>query len=208
MRKLFHFSVGILFLLFVIGLIFYFYLPEKIVNHWNAQGIGDGYSSKFWGLFLIPIISLILFIFFYLIPLVDPLKNNLKKFKRYYELFILLFLLFMFYVEVLIIFANLGFIFNMVLYFCPAFAVLYFCLGFILEKSKRNWFVGIRTPWTLSSDEVWEATNKLGGKLFKISGIISITGIFFENYAIGFILIPVIIFSVYLIIYSYIKYKN
>ena len=64
---------------------------------------------------------------------------------------------------------NMGVQFNMTQFFVPAIGILFFYIGTILKYTKRNWFVGIRTPWTLSSDVVWEKTHKLGGKLFKIN---------------------------------------
>jgi uncharacterized membrane protein len=77
-----------------------------------------------------------------------------------------------------------------------------------MEKTKRNWFIGIRTPWTISSDIVWDKTHKIGGKLFKISGIIALVGIASGKYAIFFIIIPLIFTALYTIIYSYLEYTK
>jgi len=85
---------------------------------------------------------------------------------------------------------------------------LFFYIGILCENTKRNWFIGIRTPWTLSSDEVWKKTNKKGGKLFKISGLIVFTGVFLKNYLIFLILIPIISVTIYTFIYSYIEYQK
>ncbi|MEK7202903.1 MAG: SdpI family protein [Patescibacteria group bacterium] len=68
--------------------------------------------------------------------------------------------------------------------------------------------IGIRTPWTLSSDLVWEKTHKIGGKLFKITGVIAFVGIFFQSYALFFIFIPVILVAIYTIVYSYFEYQK
>jgi len=78
----------------------------------------------------------------------------------------------------------------------------------LLEKSERNWFIGIRTPWTMSSDKIWHKTHILGGKLFKIAGIIAIIGIFFGKIAFFFIIIPMILFAIYLVVYSYLEYRK
>ena len=83
-----------------------------------------------------------------------------------------------------------------------------FYTGVVLQKSKRNWIIGIRTPWTLSSDYVWGRTHALGGKLFKISGILSVIGIFFGDYSLFFVLAPIILASIYLIVYSYLRYRE
>ena len=81
-------------------------------------------------------------------------------------------------------------------------------MGVLIEKSKRNWFVGIRTPWTLSSDRVWEKTHKIGGKLFKIAGAIVIIGMFFPDYLTWFILVPILIAAIFPVIYSYFEYRR
>jgi uncharacterized membrane protein len=90
----------------------------------------------------------------------------------------------------------------------PFMGILFYYSGVLIENSKRNWFIGIKTPWTLSSEAVWNETHKIGGKLFKIAGIIAIFGIFFLKYALFFILVPIILSSIYTIIYSYLQYKK
>jgi uncharacterized membrane protein len=85
----------------------------------------------------------------------------------------------------------------------PAVGLLIFYIGFILPKAKRNWFVGIRTPWTLSSDIVWEKTHKLGGILFKLVGAITIFGIFINEVAFYLTIFSAIGVSIFLFIYSY-----
>jgi len=86
--------------------------------------------------------------------------------------------------------------------------ILFFYIGILCENAKRNWFIGIRTPWTLSSERVWEKTHKIGGKLFKIAGVIAFFGVFFQSYALFFILVPVISVAAYTIIYSYFEYQK
>ena len=90
----------------------------------------------------------------------------------------------------------------------PALGILFYYCGVLIENAKRNWFIGIRTPWTLSSDSVWEKTHKIGGKLFKIAGIIALFGIFFPNYTFLFVLIPVVSVAIYTAAYSYFEAVN
>ncbi|MCD6528067.1 SdpI family protein [bacterium] len=101
-----------------------------------------------------------------IIPKIDPLKKNLEKFRNYFERFFILLFLFLFYLYLLTIFWNLGLRFYIGQAMIPALAILFYYCGVLLEKAKRNWFIGIRTPWTLSSDEVWDKTHQLGGRLF------------------------------------------
>ena len=183
-------------------------MPEKIASHWNVQGQVDGYMSKFWGLFLMPLISAGLFLLFIAIPKIDPLKTNIEKFRKYYDGFITLTIIFLFYLYLLTIFWNMGIRFDIIQLLAPAFGILFYYCGILTENAKRNWFIGIRTPWTLSNDAVWDKTHKIGGKLFKISGIVVLFGIFFRNYALFFILVPVILVAIYTTIYSYVEYQK
>ena len=208
MRKSEIIALGVILLSFIISVYFYPQMPEKIAFHWNAQGQVDGYISKFWGLFLMPLISLMLFLLFIAIPKIDPLKHNIEKFRKYYDGFVLLMTVYLFYVYLLIIFWNIGIRLNIVQSLVPAIGILFYYVGILTENAKRNWFIGIRTPWTLSSERVWEQTHKIGGKLFKIAGIIAFTGVFFERYALFFILVPIILVAAYTIIYSYLEYQK
>jgi len=200
--------IAIIVLSFLIGLFFYPYMPEKVASHWDEQGAVNGYMSKFWGVFLVPIISLGLVILFLLIPKIDPLKKNIDKFRNYFDWFIIIFLLFMLYIYMLTILWNLGARFNMFQLMIPAMGLLFFYLGLLMQKAKRNWFVGIRTPWTMSSDYVWEKTHKLGAKLYMLAGIIALLGILLPKIAIWLVLVPIILVSIYTVIYSYIIYKK
>ena len=193
---------------FGIGIYFYPQMPERMASHWNIKGEVDGYLSKFWGLFLMPIILIGVVLIYLIVPRIDPLKKNIEKFRKYFDGFIVLLLLFLFYLYVLTIFWNLGLKFDIGQAIIPALAILFYYCGILLEKAKRNWFIGIRTPWTLSNDMVWEKTHKIGGKLFKIAGIVAIFGIFFQRYVLFFILAPVILVAAYTIIYSYIEYRK
>ena len=102
----------------------------------------------------------------------------------------------------------MGFRFNMITLLSPAFAILFYYSGVLIENAKMNYFIGIRTPWTLSSEKVWDKTHKIGGKLFKIAGIIAIAGMLFQSYAIFFILVPMLLAAIYSVVFSYIEYQK
>lgn len=158
--------------------------------------------------FLMPIVTLAIFLLFLLIPEIDPLKKNIAKFRKYFDWFVVLIVLFLLYIYSLTLFWNLGYRFDMGQMIIPALGFLFFYIGVLLKHTKRNWFIGIRTPWTLSSDAVWDKTHQLGSKLFKIAGIIALLGILIPKYAIWLVLIPAISFSLYLFVYSYFEYKK
>jgi uncharacterized membrane protein len=208
MRKSEIIIFGIIILSFAIGINYYSQMPEKLASHWNAQGQVNGYMSKFWGLFLMPIISVGLFLLFIFIPRIDPLKSNVQKFRKHYDGFAVLIMFFLFYLYLLTIFWNSGYTFNMTTFLAPALAILFYSTGILIENAKRNWFIGIRTPWTMSSDNVWDKTHKIGGKLFKLVGILALLAIFFESYAICIIVVPVIGVLIYTFLYSYFEYRK
>ena len=208
MRKSEIIILGIILISFAIGIYLYSQMPEKMASHWNTQGQADGYLTRFWGLFLMPIISIGLLALFTLIPKIDPLKANIEKFRKYFDGFIVLMMFFLFYVYILTLLWNIGLRFDMGQLMIPALGMLFYYAGILMENAKRNWFIGIRTPWTLSSERVWDKTHKIGSKLFKIAGIIALMGVFFPQYMIFMIMIPVISFSIYTLVYSSFEYQK
>ena len=193
---------------FLLGAYLYPIIPERMATHWDASGSVNGYLPKLWGLFLMPVISTVLFLVFLVIPRIDPLKENIAKFRAYYDLFILLLFGFLFYIYLLTIFWNLGYRFNIIQLMAPAIGLLIFYAGVMTENAKQNWFIGVRTPWTLSSEGVWNKTNRQAGKLFKAAGVLAALGAAFPEHAIWFILVPVILVGVYPLIYSYQEYRR
>jgi uncharacterized membrane protein len=199
---------GLIVISFLIGAYLQPYMPDKMASHWNASGNVDGYTSQFWGLFLMPVISIVLFLAFTLIPRIDPLKENIEKFRGYFDVFILLLFGFLFYLYVLTVLWNLGYRFNIIQLLAPAFGLIIYYAGVMMENAKQNWFIGVRTPWTLSSETVWDKTNRLAGRLFKVAGVLAALGAVFPEYAIFLILVPVILAAIYPIVYSYQEYQK
>lgn len=209
MRKILIFSFLLVIISFIISLSFYNQLPDKIASHWNAKGEADDYQSKYFVLLLMPAFSLFILMLFLVLPLIDPLRKNIKKFQKHYDMFFFILILFFLYIHIMTIAWNINdFKFNMSLAVIPAVGLMFIYIGFLLKHVKRNWFMGIRTPWTLSSENVWKKTHDLGSRLFIISGIITLAGVFFIKYLIWFILIPVIVTVTWLFIYSYLVWRK
>lgn len=192
---------------FLIGVYFYPVMPEQMAIHWNFRGVADGYSPRVWGLFLLPFISIGLFLLFRVIPKIDPLKN-IERFGKYYWGLVILLLVFMLCVESVVISWNLGFEFGMFQVLAPAIGILFYYLGVVTEHAERNWFVGIRTPWTLSNEKVWNKTHRIGGKLFKICGVLAVFGIVSEWLGLLLVIALILCVSVYLTVYSYFEYQK
>ncbi len=193
----------------VFSLSVYNRLPEQMASHWNEAGQVDGTISRFWGAFMMPLVVLGMLAFFLVIPNIDPLKANIAKFRGQFNTFITLIVAFMTYIHILTTAWNLGYDqFNMGTAMMPALGLVFIFAGIMMRKAKRNFFIGIRTPWTLSSDHVWDETHRLGAVLFIGSGIIAMLGVFFGNYAIWLVLVPVLGSTLFLLVYSYVLYQK
>jgi immunity protein, SdpI family len=194
----------------IAGLSLWNRLPDQMASHWNVNDQVDGYMSKFWGVFLMPLITLGMFLLFLVIPNIDPLKANIAQFRDAFNLFIVLIVGFMVYVHTLTLFWNLGYTsFGLGRALMPALGVLFIFLGYMIRKAKRNFFIGIRTPWTLSSDRVWDETHRIGAVLFIISGVIALLGSFFGGMtAFVLFMVPLLGSTLFLVIYSYVLYRR
>ena len=91
----------------------------------------------------------------------------------------------------------------------PAIGLLFIFIGFMLRQAKRNFFIDIRTPWTLSSDRVWEKTHRIGSTLFMLAGALAVIGSLFGGLtAFWMLMIPIFGSTIFLVIYSYVLYKQ
>ena len=151
-----------------------------------------------------------MFLLFLVIPSIDPLKANIAQFREAFNLFITLITGFMLYLYALTLLWSLGYTtFGMSRAMLPALGLLFIFIGTMLRKAKRNFFIGIRTPWTLSSDKVWDETHRLGAILFMISGVLAFIGAFFGGTtAFWLFFAPLMGSAIFLVIYSYILYKQ
>ena len=192
------------------GAILWNQLPDQMASHWNVNDEVDGTISKVWGVLMMPLITLGMFVLFLVIPNIDPLKANIAQFRESFNLFIVLIIAFMLYIHGLTLVWSLGFTnFKMSAAMLPFMGVLFIAIGFMLRKAKRNFFIGIRTPWTLSSDSVWAKTHQLGSILFMISGAFAIIGgVFGGMIAFWLMFVPLIGSSLFLVIYSYVLYRD
>ncbi|MDI9395063.1 MAG: SdpI family protein [Euryarchaeota archaeon] len=208
MRKFPAAITGLVLLSFILSIYFYTQVPEQMATHWNFQGEVDGYMSKLWGLFFMPLMITGLVIMFLIIPKIDPKKENIEKFRKYYDGLIVILTLFLLAVHLEVLLWNAGTKISPNFVLPLGIGLLFYYIGILTENAERNWFIGLRTPWSLSSDRVWKKSNRAGGKLFKIAGITAVLGVFFPEYAIYFIIVPTIIVAGISVVYSYIEYQK
>jgi uncharacterized membrane protein len=200
--------VGII-VAFSMGALLYPLLPAEMVSHWNAVGEPDSTVPKTLGVLLLPVFLVGVFLLYIVLPKIDPLGGNIEWFQSHYNMLWAILFLFLLYVHLLVLLWNAGYSFNITMVITPGLAILLYGIGATMEHAKRNWFVGIRTPWTLSDDVVWEKTHLLGGRLFKISAVLAFAGLLFSDsvFALIGITVPAVGITVITFVYSYFAYR-
>ncbi len=191
------------------GIVLYPQLPDQMASHWNLAGEADGFMDKIWGIFLFPTLTACFVALYAVIPKIDPLRSNIESFRPQYNLLFVGLVSFFAYLFLLSLVWNLGWRFNFSTALLPALATLLYGLGTLMAHAKQNWFIGIRTPWTLSNEHVWTATHRLGGRLFKLAAAIALASIALGG-TTGFVvfLVTTTIASIVPTIYSYILYRR
>ncbi len=193
---------------FVASAHFYPTLPAQLPSHWNAEGVVDGMLPKFWALFLSPFVMAMLFLLWAAIPFMEPLQDNLEKFRSGYNALFLTLQAFFLYEFVLIMLTALGHHFNLAQALAPALAVLLAAIAAVTKNSERNFFVGIRTPWTLASDEVWRKTHILGSWLIYFCALCCLAAAFAPSLLFALIIFPLGITILTTVIYSYVEFRH
>jgi len=173
--KLFCWFAGIVILLcFVLAIWAYPQLPARVPSHWNAAGEINGYSGPLQAAFLLPSIMFAMFGLMFVIPRIDPKRSNYQLMGKVYWLFVAAIILFMGLLYANTILSALGITSPQSV---PRLALsgvgfLFIILGNYMGKVKYNYTFGIRTPWTLASEEVWYRTHRAAAPFWMLGGLI------------------------------------
>lgn len=192
----------------VVGLILEPQMPAEMAIHWGTDGMVDGYGSHFMGIWLMPLVIIGASVMMVFLPAIDPRRKNIQKFRDVYNGFIVFFAFFLAYVHLLTLLWNMGMRFELNTYLIPAFGLFVFYVGVMVSQAQSNYFIGIRTPWTLQDERVWLETHRLGGILFKISGIIALLGLIVPRYNFLLLIVPLLASTLITIVYSYFRYRH
>ncbi|HNX10605.1 MAG TPA: SdpI family protein [bacterium] len=201
-------------LLFVVGAIVlaavsYSALPDRVASHWNFQGVADGYSSKMFQTIFLPSLLLIMYVLFWVLPALDPKKENYTKFANTYHVIKALIIGTLTIVFAATTLANLGYNINIGKTIAAVIGIMMIIIGITMQNLKDNWFVGVRTPWTMSSPTVWKKTHKLSTYSFIIFGIIIIIAPYLPMVLAGWLFLAGVAIAVLgPIVYSYLAYKQ
>ena len=209
MKKIDWVLLGIITAMLLTGAIIYPKLPEQVPMHWNAAGEIDGFGSPLAGAFGIPLLTLGIFILLLVTPSIDPRRENYAKFSGVYNLlkvFLVLFMAFLYAVTLLAAFnrqVKIG------LFVKFALGLLFIFLGNYFGKIRHNYFFGIRTPWTLANETVWNKTHRLAGPLWVIAGLVSLIVAFIDHPVTFWIFMGcMMIAAIIPTVYSYLLYRR
>jgi uncharacterized membrane protein len=154
-------------------------LPAEVATHFDLQGEPNGWSSRLLAAVLVPALGLGLVLVFTVLPRIDPRRANYALFSPTYWTVANAVLVLLAGIHVLTLGKALGWTVDMGRVAGLAVGGLFILLGNLMTRIRPNWFMGIRTPWTLSSDTVWRKTHRFGGIAFAIAGIcIAATAVF------------------------------
>ncbi|MCU7745604.1 SdpI family protein [Priestia megaterium] len=203
------FPLSITLLTLVAWLIALPHLPATMPIHWGANGEADGFATKINAMILTVGIMVLIYFIIAFVPRIDPRKENYKYFSKTYNILLNAVLLLFFFVNMSTILQGLGYNVPMS-YIAPIMAGLVFIIiGNYLQRVRSNYFMGIRTPWTLSNENVWKKTHRLSGKLFFIGGLLILISAFLPDGYKSVIMWGSIVLCVAIpYLYSYLAYKK
>jgi uncharacterized membrane protein len=184
-------------------------MPENVPTHWDLVGRPNGWSSRFWGAWVMPLFLLGSWAVMQILPRIDPRGNNYAKFGGAFEGIIVSVMLFMLGMHIIVLRAALGYPVAMERVLPIGLGILFIVIGNLLPRARPNWFVGIRTPWTLSSDRVWEKTHRFGGHVFVAGGIIILlAGLTLGHWAHVVTFVVITLCAAAVLIFSYLEWKR
>ncbi len=173
-------SIGVTVLIFAIGLAAWTQVPagREIAIHFNGDGHADGWSRAGIALFLVPACAVFCLALQLALPYVDPRGDNLRRSVRAYGTIWLAVMAALVVVQGVVVASALGI--NILVHgFAPAFAgAMFIVVGNVLGKLRWNMTVGIRTPWTIADERVWDQTHRFGGRLFVACGALLLLAAF------------------------------
>jgi uncharacterized membrane protein len=185
--------------------------PERIPIHWNIEGKVDGYGSKHWAVFLMPAFMAGMLVLFYCLPALSPRHFEVDTFRSTYLYIMVLITALFAYIHLLTLYGTWKSVFQHQQYdigrpLVAGIFLMFALLGNVLGKVRRNFYIGVRVPWTLASDRVWNDTHRLAAWVMVAAGllgfVLAISGL---NLIYAFVLL--IGSAIIPIVYSFVHYK-
>lgn len=155
------------------ALVVYPSLPARIPMHWGVAGGVDRWGAKWPSAFLMPLVGVGLWLLFPALRRLDPRRRHYDRFEETFWLLVNAMVAFMAVMEVATLGAALGWPMDMTRVVLILVGLVFVVLGNYLPRVRSNWWMGIRTPWTLESERVWRETHRLGGRTFVAGGLVT-----------------------------------
>ncbi|MFC3477033.1 SdpI family protein [Halobacterium litoreum] len=162
--------------------------------------------SRELGLALLPAIAALVLGLFAVLPRIDP-RDNSADFRFAYDALALATVGFLAYVNAVVVAVNAGVEISVLQAMAPAIGAIYVVAGVVTERTDQNWFVGVRTPWTLEDEGVWRDTNRVVARVFEVGGVVAAAGALAPDYALALVLAPAVLAAVVSVGYSYYRYR-
>jgi len=185
-------------------------LPDRLVTHWTFHGLPDGYSSRVTAAWLAPGVALLLWAVLRALPRIDPFRSNYAKFQATYDIIVSAVVTLVAVEHVVVLGYGLGWSMpDMKRLMTLGVGALMLLLGNVMPRVRRNWWIGVRTPWTLTSDAVWTKTHRAGGYLAAIAGVVIMASSLLSQ-DVRFVVLVVCIASVAIgsVTYSYFLWRE
>ncbi|RMD87187.1 MAG: DUF1648 domain-containing protein [Alphaproteobacteria bacterium] len=176
----------------------------RIAVHWNIAGVADRFAGKWEGLVLLPAIALAVTAVFAALPVLEPRRRHLWQSSKAYSRIWLASLGLLGFLHAVVVLGALGRGFDTLTMVGIGLGILLMVTGNFLAKLHSNFFIGIRTPWTLSSERVWEKTHRLGGRLFMLSGLVLLLAALFGT---GRAVVPIVIAAIAVVVFVVVAYS-
>lgn len=183
-------------------------LPTTIAVQWAMDGTYTNTMPVFPAAFMLPVLAVGIVLLVDLALWVDPLRENLLEFEESLDTLALVIGGFVIYLHALVIAANLGAIGGPVRFLFVPMAGLIGYTGHFLQRAEQNWFFGIRTPWTLSDEDVWERTHAVAGKWMMAAAVPVALATWFPDHSLALIIGPLFAVSLGATVYSFWLYRQ
>lgn len=149
-------------------------LPDQVPTHFNFEGEPDDWMARRYAAFGMPVFAALMVLLFNMLPKISPRRANLDRFSDTYWTIANLLVAFMCVLHILVLGRALGWPVDVTTATLLCVGIMFMVLGNILPRTRSNWWMGIRTPWTMESENVWRATHRLAGKTFMLGGAITL----------------------------------
>lgn len=214
-KKIMKFSVPVFTLqilvvlgMLIAGWVLFDKLPEQMPTHWNIAGEPDSWMDKNIAIYLFPAITFVIVLLFPILSRIDPRKDKYVLFRKPWLILQMAFVLFFAYIYFVSLYLALNPEVTMTPFIFWGIGILFIVIGNYLGKVRHNYFVGIKTPWTLDNEEVWNKTQRVGGWAFMIAGLMIFTNGFIQWQLVPVMIAAIVIAAVIPIVYSYILYRK